>query len=181
MKNTKQCILGTVLIVFMVMMPWLAQATEVAIVDIQRIMKEATVVKDIQGQIDKKKQEYQASITEKENTLKEVDKELASQRAILSPEAFESQRKEFIDKVAKAQKEVQDKTATLERSYTAALGDVQQSLNEVVGKLAGEKNFDLVIPSSQLIYAKGSLDITSEVLKRLNKKLPKMKVKILEK
>jgi len=43
--------------------------------------------------------------------------------------------------------------------------------------MAKEKGFTLAIPSSQVLYYDSSLEISDEVLKRLNEKLPSLTVK----
>ena len=46
--------------------------------------------------------------------------------------------------------------------------------------LSKEQGFDVALPSSQVLYGKETLDISDEVLARLNKQLPKVAIEVKE-
>jgi Skp family chaperone for outer membrane proteins len=69
------------------------------------------------------------------------------------------------------------KKALLDSGFEHALSDIQKSVNEVIAELAKEKGFTLAVPTSQILYADPSMDVSKEVLERLNKKLPTVTVK----
>ncbi len=58
-----------------------------------------------------------------------------------------------------------------------SLGDIQKVVTDIITDLAKEKGFIVAMPTSQTLYADPKLDISDEVLKRLNEKLPKFDVK----
>ena len=51
--------------------------------------------------------------------------------------------------------------------------EITNNVKEIVAEMKQEKeyNFDVVMPVATLVYTSSDLDISSEVLKRLNKKL----------
>jgi Skp family chaperone for outer membrane proteins len=55
---------------------------------------------------------------------------------------------------------------------------VERSLNEIVASMAEKNGYDVILRLSQVVFVKTNLDITGEVLKELNKKLPTVKVEI---
>lgn len=152
-------------------------ASTIAVVNIQEIMKESTAAKSVREQLESKQKDFQAEITKKEESLKKEDQELAKQKSVLSKEAFEKKATEFRKKASEMQKEVQSKKSLLDAGFENALGDIQKAVNEVIAELAKEKGFTLAIPSSQILYSDSQMDISKEVLDRLNKKLPKIAVK----
>lgn len=154
------------------------EAVKVAVVDIQKIVQESTATKDIQKQIEKKKNEFQASINKQEESLMKQDQELSKQKASLSADKFEEKRKEFKTKVAQTQRDVQKKRAQLESAYADALAKVQKSVLEIIKGMASDKGFTLALPSSQVLYYHGTMDISDEVLEKLNKQLPKVDVSV---
>ena len=147
-----------------------------AVVDIQKIMRESTAAKSIRTQLESKQKAYQAEIKKKEAAMQKEEKSLATQRSTLSPEAFQKKVEDFRKKATTMQKDVQTKKAALDRGFEKSLNDVQKVVNEIITSLAKEKKFSLAIPSGQLLYADPTMDITDEVLSRLNKKLPKVSV-----
>jgi Skp family chaperone for outer membrane proteins len=153
---------------------------KIAVVDIQKIVAESSATKDINKQLEKKKNEFQSQINKQEENLMKEDQELAKQKASLSAEAFEKKRKEFQTKVATVQRDVQKKRAQLENAYTDALAKVQKSVIEIIKSMASDKGFSLAIPASQALYYEADMDISAEVLKQLNSKLSSVSVEIKE-
>ena len=66
--------------------------------------------------------------------------------------------------------------AQLDQAAAAALNEVRTAMIEVVGELADSRGFNLVLPSSGLLLFSPKIDLTDEVLGRLDKKLPNVKV-----
>jgi outer membrane protein len=154
-----------------------AEESKVAVVNVQRIMKESKAALAAREQLKAKQQQFQEEITKTEKALKAQDQELEKQRTILSQEAFEKQVKDFRKKATDAQKDVQEKRMNLSKAFDASLSEIQVAVTSILNELAKEKGFELVIPASQLLYYGPTLEISDEVLKRLNEKLPTLTVK----
>lgn len=154
-----------------------AEGSKTAIVNIQKIMKESKAAQAARDQLKAKQQQFQDEISRKEKELQAQDQELAKQRNVLAKEAFEQQVKDFRKKATDAQKDVQDKRMNLTKAFDGALAEIQGNVQQILADLAKEKGFEVAIPSSQVLYYGQGLDISDEVLDRLNKKLPTMTVK----
>lgn len=155
-----------------------AAVTQVVIVDVKKIASEAKATKAIQEQIEAERKKVQADVTKQEEALRKEDQKLAEQRSVLAAEAFEAKRKEFKEKVVAAQRSVQQHRAKLENAYAQAMGDVQKQVVAIIAEMAAQRKFSVVIPSSQVLYFEPKLDITAEVMKKLDEKLPKVNVKL---
>lgn len=151
-------------------------APRIAILDHQRLMRESSAAIDIKTQLDKQRQKYQDEITKKEQKLREADQELSRQRAILAPEAFAQKRHEFEGRVAQVQRDVQARKRELDQAYEFGLRQVQKAVQDIILELAKERGFNLVLPRKQVIFAAQEMNITDEVLLRLNQKLPKVTI-----
>lgn len=154
-----------------------ADASKVAVVNIQKVMKDSTAAKSVREQLEGKQKAYQTEITKKEEELKKEDEELGKQRSVLAKDAFEKKAQAFRKKATDMQKEVQSKKAMLDSGFERALTDIQQATTGIIADLAKEKGFTMAIPTSQILYADPAMDISDDVLERLNKKLPDLKVK----
>jgi outer membrane protein len=151
-------------------------ASEIVVVDIQKVLQEADAAKDIREQIKVQRDKYQADITKEEEELRQSEKKLTEQKSILSAEAFKEKREQFKDNLTKAQRDVQEKRAQLDAALNESIGQVQKVVFEVIAELAKEKGFKIAIPTSQILYSEDGMNITDEVLKKLNEKLPTVKV-----
>lgn len=152
-------------------------AATVAVVNIQGIMRDSAAAKSVREQLEQKQKAYQTEISKKEEALQKEDQDLAKQRGVLAKDAFEAKVKAFREKATDTQKEVAAKKAMLDGALEHSLGEIQKATTEIIAALAKEKNFNVALPTSQLLYADSGMDISSEVLKRLNDKLPKVDVK----
>lgn len=177
MKN-KLSALALAAVLFILPLQGKAESAEigdkVGIVDIQKIMRDSLAAKNLHTQIEKKKTDFETEIKKQEDELQKTDKDLADQRNVLSAEALDKKRSEFKDRITKVQHNVQTRKAQLEEAYNHALSDIQASVLKITADLAKEKNLALVIPSSQILYAQDKMNISDEVLKRLDKDMPKV-------
>lgn len=151
-------------------------ANNIATVNIQEIMQKSTAAQSIKEQLDAKQKTFQTEMTKKEEQFNTEAKELEKQRSVLAPEALDKKVKAFKAKESAAQKDVQSKRAELENAFSSSLAEVQKSVFDIVAAMAKEKGYIAVIPTNQLLWADSSLDITNDVLSKLNSTLPKVTV-----
>jgi Skp family chaperone for outer membrane proteins len=151
-------------------------AAVAVVVDYARILREAKAAKAIRTQIDARRKVYQDQIAKEEKRLFDADKELAKQRSVLSAEAFAEKRKAFEQDVSGVQRMAQERRRQLDQVAAVALGQVRNSLVEVVGTLSDERGFNLVLPSSAVLLFSPRIDLTEDVMAQLDKKLPTVKV-----
>ncbi len=154
-------------------------ATVAAVIDYQRILRDAAAARSIREQIEARRKVYQEEISNEEQRLHEADKEFAKQRSVLSPEAFAEKRREFEQDVAEVQRMVQERRRELDRMSAAALNEVKEALIEIVTSIAEERGFNLVLPSSEVLFFSRSLDLTEEVLAKLDARLPQVRLSAL--
>ena len=75
------------------------------------------------------------------------------------------------------QKLVQKRKEQLNKAKIEAMLRVEQQMNGIVSDIAKKRQASLVLRRSDIVLAARNLDITSIVLKRLNKELIKVPVK----
>lgn len=148
----------------------------IAVVDIQRIMRESNATKSITTQIETQRNAYQQQITKQENDLRNAEQELNKQRTIISPEAFAERRRAFEQRVGNLQRDVQNRKRELDKSLNSATITVQNALRDIIGALVTERKYTLILIKSQTAYNAPEMEVTEEVLKRINAKLPSVKV-----
>ena len=147
-----------------------------AVVDVQSILRDSKASKSVRPQIEKLRSTYQAAVRERETKLRKSSQDLQRQRAILSSDAFAKKRRKYEAQARSAQTEFQARKRQLDSAYSAAMGKVQKSMLLATAKIANERKLDLVLPKSIIILSAKDLDITKEVLKRVDKNLPSVKV-----
>lgn len=150
--------------------------TVAAVIDYQRILRDAKAARAIRDQVEARRRLYQDEIAKEEQRLHEVDKDLAAQRNTLEADVFDQRRQSFERDVAAVQRMAQERRRQLDQVAAAALGQVRSAMIDVVGELAQSHGFNLVLPSSGLLLFSPEIDLTGEVLERLNQQMPDIKV-----
>lgn len=149
----------------------------IGILDVDKIIKESSVMRDIQSKVSKKQEEYQAEVTKKQNALEAEQKKIEGKKNVLSKEAFEKESKAFEKKVEDLKTFVDKKQNSLKKASIDGMSKVNEKIKDIIADISKEKELDVIIPASQALYYRDDLDISAEVLKRLNKKITKIDVK----
>lgn len=157
---------------------------KVAILDVQRILRESSATVSIKDQIKRQSQIYQDEIAKQEKELRAAAEELAGQRAILSAEAFARKQGEFKSRGAAVENGVRTRMRELDQARNTAIKEVERTLDRIVSELAEERGLNLILSRvrarSVVLYAHADLNITDEVLRRLNERLPSVKVPLAQ-
>lgn len=154
-----------------------ATAGSIAVLDVEKIVKESTAMRDIQSKVTKKQDEYQKDVTKKQKDLEAEQKKLESKKSLLAKEAFEKEMKKFEDKVDDLKAFVDKKQNSLKKASMDSMSKVNDKIKDIIAEISKEKDVDLIVPTSQTLFYKDEMDISAEVLKRLNKKITKVDVK----
>lgn len=154
------------------------KGTQIVVVDAGGVERSATAFQAIRTQHERQRQGLQTEAAKIESELKNAEQELARQRTILSPEAFTQRRRDFEKRVNDAQQSINSRRRDLDEAANAAHQRVIRVLIEVVGEVVNENDYQIVMSSAQTFLFRPQLDITGEVVQRLNKKMPTMTVQV---
>ena len=191
MKRTSACValavaLGAAVVATFPIAPVAQEipTAKVAILDVQRILRESSATVSIKDQIKRQSQIYQDEIAKQEKELRAAAEELAGQRAILSAEAFARKQGEFKSRGASVEKGVRTRMRELDQARNTAIKEVERTLDRVVSEIAEQRGLNLILSRvrarSVVLYAHTDLNITDEVLRRLNERLPSVKVPLAQ-
>lgn len=154
----------------------MAQST-ILIVDQARVLRESEVGKHVARQIESigksMESEMKASssplTSERDrlmNELKNMDKAALASRPDLQKRA-----QDLMTKGQKQQVEAQYKKAELEITQKKALQKVNERLAKILEKIVAERNADIILDRSLVIYSGKTADVTDTVLSRLNSEM----------
>ena len=122
-----------------------ALATEVACVDVQKVVNESKQVQTL-------KKEQEAKAKEMLKFVEKARKEIAATSDTKKKQSLEEKyNKELIAKKEKAEKE-----------YSEKLKNIETSISNVIAQEAKAKGYDLVITKSTVLYT--TQDITNDII-----------------
>jgi outer membrane protein len=145
-----------------------AAADKIAYVDLQRALNEveegAAAKKALKAEFDGK----QKTLDDKQNELKKMKDELDARGTMMKPEVKQ-------EKVAELQKrllEVQQMYFAMQQELTKreseVTGEIFKKMGVILQTMGQEQEFDMIVEKTAIIYAKPSLDVTNELIRRYN-------------
>ncbi|MCE2510100.1 MAG: OmpH family outer membrane protein [Alphaproteobacteria bacterium] len=146
----------------------------VGIVDMSVIVAKAKAYQHIRTEMDQRAKVLQADVDKMEKEFTKQREDLARQKTLLSPEAFQQRQQEFQNKFMSQAQSVDDRRTKLRETSDKASQEIQIKLSEIAGVVAQERGLNLVITGNTVLYAIRGYDISEEVLKRLDAQLPKV-------
>ena len=151
----------------------------VAIVDVQRILQSSKAAKSVQDQLEAQRSKFQTEIADEEKELRDAEQKLAKLRENAKSDEFAEQEQKLQQRFLTVERHVQAKRKALDQAFTDSMNTVRKGVVDIVSEIAKEKGVNLVVVKQQVIWNVQNIDITDEVLVRLDKKLPQIQVKII--
>lgn len=155
-----------------------ANALNLAVVDVDTILSKSKAAKSIKKQIDQKREKFLKNVKKEEDKLRKDQKAIEAKRAEMTKEDLLKKAQEFEKGRLKARKSIQEQKIKLDKAYALSMNKLTKVIFEVCQEIADERKIDLIITKQNIIVGNLSLDITQDVLARMNKKLPNLTVDV---
>jgi len=149
-----------------------------AVVDIDRLMGDSKAGRSIQNQLQDSRESFQKEFSEKEQELREKEKSILQQRDDLSAEEFAKKRQEFESSLLETRKLFQQRRNALDEALNEAMIKLRKEIVEISANLAEEKGYSMILSRENVVIVEKDLDVTDEALKRLNKNIQKIDLKV---
>lgn len=147
-------------------------APVIIIVDVQQILRDSLVAKNVQAQMTQRTDAYTKEVSDQENELRRTQDELERQRTVLSPDAFNAKMRDFQQRYDALDHGVQATRQGLQQAYNDAMTKVENTALQIISDIAVERKANLVVTKAAVLFTAEGLDITQEVIRRLDEKLP---------
>jgi outer membrane protein len=148
------------------------RGTEMVFIDQAEIEQGAAAFKGLLAQRDKMLGTLQVEVGQKEKALRAADDELNKQRNVLAPDAYSQKRRELDNRYQQDQQLIQNHRRDIDQSIGDAYNKVMKQVFEIVADMVKENDYKVVLERKVLVMAQSSLDISGEVISRLNKRMP---------
>tara|TARA_X000000368_G_scaffold337141_1_gene274911 strand:+ start:220 stop:759 length:540 start_codon:yes stop_codon:yes gene_type:complete len=152
--------------------------TSIGIIDINKVLTESKAAIDATKQIEKiQKKSEEESKSEDELIINERER-LIEQQSVMAPEAFEVKVADFEKKVQTYQVERQEKLRKLDQMVQMARAKILDEVKPIINEYAKEVGITVILEKNAVVMSADEMDMTEQVIKILNKKLPKIKVEL---
>ena len=110
-----------------------------------------------------------------DSIIKEREK-LIEQQSVMAPEAFEVKVKEFDKKVQEYQLSRQEELRKLDKMVQSARSEILDRIKPIITDYSNELGITVMLEKNSVILSADEMDMTDEIIKRLNKEMPKIKI-----
>jgi Skp family chaperone for outer membrane proteins len=150
---------------------------KIAVVDVGLVFRESAAVNSINAQLRPYLERFRADAAEAEKELRDTQEELARRQATVSTaDAQTAERLELEQRALEAQNKMLGRKRSLDQTQAAAMRQVETTLNNTVAEIFTERKLSLILRRDQTAFFNPSMDITEEVIKRLDQRLPTVEI-----
>ena len=150
----------------------------IALFDKEALFRESAAGKDFRKQLDELRNKFQGDLSHQQEELKKKDADLRNRQALLSAEAFEAERKKFEAEVQGAQSKFEERNRQIQGAIQNAEQEIFKATTPILADIMRAKGATLLLDKAVTLISANDFDITSEVVKKLDSTLPKIKLEL---
>lgn len=154
------------------------QVTRIGLVDLDGVLRQSSGTAKVRQLLDEQRLTFQEEFTQREAELQATEKALQADRELLSEDAFNERLKAFEDEVAEVQRQIQYRRQALDRAFQEAQRNLRGLALDIVKQIASERKLDLVLSQESALIFLPTLNISEEVLARLDERTRNARIEI---
>jgi Skp family chaperone for outer membrane proteins len=148
----------------------------IAVLDVQQVLRRAAAAKGIRLAMEARRKAFEAEIAAERQQIRDEELQLRKQSTILSPEASNEKRRLLENRMSDFRRKVEQRRGILNRAFTSATRVLRKEMATVLAELMKERKITLTLARKAVLVFDQRLSVTEDVLKRLDKRLPTVKV-----
>lgn len=149
----------------------------VLIVNTDAVFAQSKVGQSIRSQFEEQAKKLRAEGQKMDSSLQADEKKLSEERALLSQEDLKKKVQDLQRRAAEFQQSMQQKSQALQLGLQRANAKVEAALRPIFADVLKEKGGTVLLDQSVVLAGGADLDISAEVLKRLNERMTTVEVK----
>ena len=154
------------------------EVKRIALVDLDGILRAADANNRIRELLDGQRAKFQEEFRAIEVNLQQSERDLLAKRELMSKDEYEKLVTAFQARVSSVQKEIQYKRQSIDNAYQKALSDIRKLAIGVITKIASEREIDLILNRDSSVIFLPHLNISDEVLSRLNERTKNARIEV---
>jgi len=154
------------------------EVRRIGLADLNGVLRAADANVKVRELLDVQRQKFQSAFSKVESELQQTERDLMSKRELLSAEEYDKQIKAFQARVTRLQQDIQKQRQSIDNAYQKAQSDIRAEAISVITEIASEMQLDLVLQRDSSLIFLPHLNISEEVLKRLNERTKNARIEI---
>ena len=150
----------------------------IGLADLNSILRAADANAMVRKLLDVHRQKFQDEFRIVETELQQTERDLKSKRELLAVDEYDKQIKAFQTQVTRLQQDIKKKRQTIDNAYQKAQSEIRAEALSVITEIATEMQLGLVLNRDATLIFLPHLNISDEVLKRLNERTKDARIEI---
>ena len=154
------------LVCALMVLPAVAADMKIGIIDLNKIMQESEAAKEAKGMLLMDVEAKREVLKEKETEARKMEEELKAKGSVLSEEAKEKKREEFLESVKELRSLRDGMEEELKKKEARLLNEIGNEVKDIAEKIQKKRDLDIVIEKSAVVIQGDGVDITDEVIEK---------------
>ncbi len=151
-------------------------AAVMGVLSVPDVYRQSNAVQAVQKVINARREALNQDAIKEQAVWRQMQEALAHDRPKLSPEQIRAREAALQDRITNAQKTFSGRNQQIQEAAQVAIGEVNRMLIAVIRQVAESHGMNLVLHREQVALNMNAFDITDEVAKNLNLRLPSVTV-----
>ena len=156
----------------------LEAAEDILFINLQYIVGQSKAGSSLREQSEELNSEIINLRDEITKSLQEKGKKLEDERTLLSPEVFQERADELRKEAEEKQNELNVRLQKIQQAIQRASNSIDSVISPILTEIVNEKGAKMLLERQTLLFADPKLDVSAEVIKKLNRRLPKIDVTV---
>ena len=153
-------------------------AEDVLIVNLQYVVSQSKSGVSLRKQSEALNKEVIDLRDDVSKELQAKGKKLEEEKTLLAPEVFQERINALQTEAESKQQELQTKVQKIQEAIQRASASIDSVMSPILTEIVNEEGAKILLDRQAILFGDPKLDISAEVVKRLNKRLPNIKVTI---
>ena len=153
-------------------------AEDVLIVNLQYVVSQSKSGVSLRKQSEALNKEVIDLRDDVSKDLQAKGQKLEEEKTLLAPEVFQERINALQTEAESKQQELQTKVQKIQEAIQRASASIDSVMSPILTEIVNEKGAKNLLDRQEILFGDPNLDISAEVVKRLNKRLPDIKVTI---
>jgi outer membrane protein len=152
-----------------------ADVAKIGVLDLQKILETSNAGKTIQAELKKEKDKMESDLKAKGEEIENIGKRLEREAMVMSKETREEKEREQRIKLGDFKTLQQKYRSELQKFEVELMNQLKNDVNELVEEIGKNEGYLLIINKFGVLYAPSSIDITDQLIQKLDAKVSKRK------
>lgn len=148
----------------------------ILVFDVDRAIALSKAGKSMAAQLEEQFSKVRTDESEILKNLQSEAEKLKEQQKLLAPEALQKKVEELRSKEVERRRSLNEKSQSIQAGGQRAAAEIVKIAEEELSAISKERKADIVMRRDAVFFASPAIDVTAELVSRLDKRLSKVKV-----